>query len=227
VVQPLPSLRCAVAPSPAVERAPPLPGVAPSPPHPCVALLCAALPFLLFAVASRRKAGRAPPLHVLRRRLRLGHPCAAPSRGDGDPVGDGFPAGGGDGRKSPPASVGGGGAGENVSPRGRGWEADPRRGIPRCHPYLAATYRGLCTSVAKGTTIEGVFLGCPLLVQLWSYERLIVGRPCVDQEPYAQLLADHDDVDRPTMDSLWCLRKVMSGALQFLYFSVKLIICNN
>jgi hypothetical protein len=81
---------------------------------------------------------------------------------------------------------------------------------------LAATYRGLCTSVAKGTTIEGIFLGCPLLVQLWSYELLPVGRPCVDQEPYAQLLADHDDVDRPTIGLLWCLRKVMSGALQFL-----------
>jgi hypothetical protein len=56
---------------------------------------------------------------VLRRRLRLGHPCVAPSRGDGDPIGDGFPVGGGDGRKSPPASVGRGGAGK-MCPRGDG-----------------------------------------------------------------------------------------------------------
>jgi hypothetical protein len=26
--------------------------------------------------------------------------------------------------------------GEFLSPRGRGWEAIPRRGNPRCHPYL-------------------------------------------------------------------------------------------
>jgi len=73
---------------------------------------------------------------------------------------------------------------------------------------LATTYRGLCTSVTKVSAEEPIFVGCPLLIQLWSYERFPVGRPEMDFEPYAQLSPDHDDVDRPTMGSLWCLRRV-------------------
>ena len=30
----------------------------------------------------------------------------------------------------------------------------------------------------------------------------------MDFEPYAQLSPNHDDVDRPTMGSMWCLRRV-------------------
>ena len=73
---------------------------------------------------------------------------------------------------------------------------------------LAATYRGLCTGVTKVSAEEPIFVGCPLLLQLWSYERFPVGRPEMDFEPYVQLSHDHDDVDRPTMGSLWCLRRV-------------------
>ena len=36
---------------------------------------------------------------------------------------------------------------------------------------LAATYRGLCTGVTKVSADEPIFVGCPLLLQLWSYER--------------------------------------------------------
>lgn len=31
---------------------------------------------------------------------------------------------------------------------------------------LAATYKGLCTGVGKGTSSKGIFLGCPLLLHL-------------------------------------------------------------
>jgi hypothetical protein len=44
------------------------------------------------------------------------------------------PLGDGDGEKTLPASISGDGGGEFASPRGRGWESIPRRGIPRCHP---------------------------------------------------------------------------------------------
>jgi len=40
---------------------------------------------------------------------------------------------------------------------------------------LAATYRGLCTGVTKVSVEEPIFVGCPLLIQLWSYERFAVG----------------------------------------------------
>ena len=50
---------------------------------------------------------------------------------------------------------------------------------------LAATYRGLCTGVTKVSAEEPIFVGCPLLIQLWLYERFPVGRPEMDFEPYA------------------------------------------
>jgi hypothetical protein len=40
---------------------------------------------------------------------------------------------------------------------------------------LAAAYRGLCTGCTK-TGTKSILLGCPLLLHLWSYERLLV--PC-------------------------------------------------
>ena len=62
--------------------------------------------------------------------------------------------------------------------------------------------------VTKVSVEEPIFVGCPLLLQLWSYERFPVGRLEMDFEPYVQLSADHDDIDRPTMGSLWCLKRV-------------------
>ena len=41
---------------------------------------------------------------------------------------------------------------------------------------LAATYRGLCDGCMK-THGNAILSGYPLLLQLWSYERLAVGRP--------------------------------------------------
>ena len=72
---------------------------------------------------------------------------------------------------------------------------------------LAATYRGLCDACSK-TTEGAVLTGCPLLLQLWAYERFAVGRPVVDHTPYGpDLYGDFDD-DRPTMGTIWCGRQV-------------------
>ena len=46
------------------------------------------------------------------------------------------PCGDGDGRGSSPTIVYGDGDGEISSPQGRGWEPNPRRGIPHWHPLL-------------------------------------------------------------------------------------------
>ncbi|WVZ86316.1 hypothetical protein U9M48_033117 [Paspalum notatum var. saurae] len=47
------------------------------------------------------------------------------------------------------------------------------------------------------------FRGCALLLRLWSYERLAVGRPIVDHRGYeARYYGRHDD-DGPTMGTLW------------------------
>jgi hypothetical protein len=105
VVRPLPSLRCTVVPSTAMEQLLPLPCVAPLPHIPCVAPSCATLLFLLYVVANRGTTGRAPLVPVLRRQLRLGHLCVAPSHGDGAPVWDGFPKGAGTVENLPPPQV--------------------------------------------------------------------------------------------------------------------------
>jgi hypothetical protein len=68
---------------------------------------------------------------------------------------------------------------------------------------LATTYRGLCAGCTK-TGTQSILLGCPLLLHLWSYERLLVSRPLVNRSPYQALEEGHDPADRPTMGSMWC-----------------------
>jgi hypothetical protein len=70
---------------------------------------------------------------------------------------------------------------------------------------LAATYRGLCVGCTK-TDTQSIILGCPLLLHLWSYERLPVRRSSVDRSPYRALEEGHDPTDMPTMGSMWCHR---------------------
>jgi hypothetical protein len=48
---------------------------------------------------------------------------------------------------------------------------------------LAVTYHGLCEACTK-TEENAILSGCPLLLQLWSYERFAIGRPMVDLSPY-------------------------------------------
>jgi hypothetical protein len=49
---------------------------------------------------------------------------------------------------------------------------------------LAATYRGLCSLVSRPRSKEGILLGCPLLLQMWIYERFDIGRPKADLSEY-------------------------------------------
>ena len=80
---------------------------------------------------------------------------------------------------------------------------------------LAATYHGLCEGCTK-SEINAVLSGCPLLLQLWSYERLAVCRPIVDHAPYDEDFYGHSEDDRPTMGTLWlCGRPVRTYYLPF------------
>ena len=50
---------------------------------------------------------------------------------------------------------------------------------------------------------NAILAGCPLLLQLWSYERLAVGRPIVRHEPYHGAMYNDEEDDRPTMETVW------------------------
>jgi hypothetical protein len=80
---------------------------------------------------------------------------------------------------------------------------------------LAATYRGLCSTVSRLASKEGILLGCPLLLQMWIHEWFYIGRPKADLSEYQTLPEDTDPADLPTMGSLWCLRKVMTSLIIF------------
>ncbi|KAK1680143.1 hypothetical protein QYE76_040991 [Lolium multiflorum] len=73
---------------------------------------------------------------------------------------------------------------------------------------LAATYRGLCNACTLVSPKSGL-LGCPLLLQLWSWERFPIGRPDIDAErPFgANELDDPDHIDMPTFGILWTRRE--------------------
>ncbi len=70
---------------------------------------------------------------------------------------------------------------------------------------LAATLRGLCSACLKSKSVEPTFTGCPLLIQLWSYERFQIGRPVVDHSTYGHM-SRSDPADGPTMGWVWTLR---------------------
>ena len=72
---------------------------------------------------------------------------------------------------------------------------------------LAATYRALCDACMKKEALA-TFAGCPLLLQLWSYEHFAIGRPVVDRSPYPEEWYGEMEEDAPTMTSLWCRRRV-------------------
>ena len=59
---------------------------------------------------------------------------------------------------------------------------------------------------------NAILAGCPLLLQLWSYERLAIGRPIVSHEPYHEAMYDDEEDDRPTMGTLWILWAENEGA---------------
>ncbi|KAM0891221.1 hypothetical protein ACQ4PT_026537 [Festuca glaucescens] len=71
---------------------------------------------------------------------------------------------------------------------------------------LCAMYRALCRGGTKsraGSRLDG----CPLFLQLWSFERFQIGRPKVETQTYGPGMYGKDDVDAPTFGSLWCSKK--------------------
>jgi len=72
---------------------------------------------------------------------------------------------------------------------------------------LAATYRGLCKASVQNKH-NAILTGCPILLQLWSYERIAIGRPIIDHSPYEPDMYGDTKDDRPTMGTLWYARQV-------------------
>lgn len=73
---------------------------------------------------------------------------------------------------------------------------------------LAATYRALCVACMKNKDSSSI-LGCPLLLHLWSWERLPIGRPDVDaRTPWDYPLIDPNLVDLPTFGTMCARREV-------------------
>ena len=72
---------------------------------------------------------------------------------------------------------------------------------------LACTYRGLCKASQQNDRND-VLTGCPILLQFWSYERIAIGRPMIDQSSYTSDMYGDTEDDRPTMGTLWYSRQV-------------------
>lgn len=103
-------------------------------------------------------------------------------------------------------------------------DSDPDDDVPRYSwgsAVLAATYHGLCESCMK-VDDNGILTGCPILLQLWSCERLAIGRPTVCLDPYGAELYEDDIADsQPTFGTLWLRRSVRSRS--FISFTISLI----
>lgn len=74
---------------------------------------------------------------------------------------------------------------------------------------LAGMYRAMCISCCKSKRTSAL-LGCPLFLQLWSWERFAIGRPDIKvSDPFpANEMLDPDGIDMPTIATLWTRRKV-------------------
>ena len=71
---------------------------------------------------------------------------------------------------------------------------------------LACTYRRLYKA-SRQNDRNIVLTGCPILLQLWSYERIAIDRPIIDQSPYTPDMYGDTEDDRPTMGTLWYSRQ--------------------
>jgi len=74
---------------------------------------------------------------------------------------------------------------------------------------LAATYRGMCNGCQLVKEKSGL-IGCPLLLQLWSWERFPIGRPGIniDEPQDMSELYDPERIDMPTIGTMWTRREV-------------------
>ena len=88
---------------------------------------------------------------------------------------------------------------------------------------LAATYRGMCKGCQLTLQGSGI-VGCPLLLQLWSWARFPIGRPEIGGGSWpTDEMYDADRIDMPTFGSLWTSRKVYAIFTPCLYCYIK---CN-
>lgn len=74
---------------------------------------------------------------------------------------------------------------------------------------LAATYRGMCNGCQLDRK-NSALLGCPMLLQLWSWERFPIGRPDVDVKKAIpeNYMLDADGIDMPVFGTAWTSRVV-------------------
>ena len=73
---------------------------------------------------------------------------------------------------------------------------------------LAATYRAMCNACVL-TSGKSAILGCPLFLQLWSWERFSIGRPAISEDPFPLLeIFDGDHIDMPTIATVYTRNKV-------------------
>lgn len=84
---------------------------------------------------------------------------------------------------------------------------------------LAATYRALCETCTK-TDAGTIFVGCPLLVQLWATERFAIGRLVVDPTAYTIGRSAEWPEDGPTMGTYWCRRGVSENSIDFVIYYI-------
>jgi hypothetical protein len=92
-----------------------------------------------------------------------------------------------------------------LTPTRGGLPTPPWRTCPRstgCCGF-GRDVQGLCTGCTK-TGTQSILLEFSLLLHLWSYKRLPVGRPSVDRSPCRALEEGHNPTNRPTMGSMWC-----------------------
>ena len=72
---------------------------------------------------------------------------------------------------------------------------------------LAATYRAMCNACVLQSE-KSAILGCPLFLQLWSWERFSIGRPAISDEPFPLWGYDGDNIDKPTIPTVYTRYKV-------------------
>ncbi|WVZ55281.1 LOW QUALITY PROTEIN: hypothetical protein U9M48_005962 [Paspalum notatum var. saurae] len=89
-------------------------------------------------------------------------------------------------------------------------EAIPR--FSRGSAVLAATYRGLCTGCLKSSGAEPIFGGVRYFCSSPGSREVSIGRPAVLHMPYRGY--PMDDVDGPTMGSLWCDQRLSALTLK-------------
>jgi hypothetical protein len=83
-----------------------------------------------------------------------------------------------------------------------------RSGDRRCSTKVELGRCGPCCDVPRlcqgctKTAPDAILTGCPLLLQLWSYQRFAIAQPIIDLRPYEQDLYHDGQEDGRTMGTL-------------------------